>query len=144
MADQNTFDRRRFFQRLRPHASNPRQLDDASLHRHVDRLPSDDPAVVRPLVVDWRSDVAASWEDGALEVYTQAGAVFRWDLSAAEIAFLRCINGQRSVGSLYDAAAVERPAAGDGLAARITLLTTLFDAGVLRVVRAEPAPAGSD
>ena len=137
MADQDAIDRRRFFQRLQPRRASPDQLDDASVRLRVDHLPSSDPAVVRPLVVDWRSDVAPSWEDGALVVYTQAGALFRWDLSTAEIAVLRCINGQLSIGSLHDATVMERPAPIDEFAARIELLTALLEARVLRIVRDE-------
>jgi hypothetical protein len=141
MADQNAFDRRRFFQRFRLRVSSPDVPGGASVRPRIDRLPSDDPAVVRPLVVDWRSDVAPSWEDGALEVYTQAGAIFRWELSTVENAFLRGIDGQRSIGSLHDAVDPDAPGVPAG---RIALLTALLEAGVLRVVRSEPAPAGSD
>jgi hypothetical protein len=141
MADQNGVDRRQFFQRLRPRAPG-RELAAANVR--IDRLPSSDPAIVRPLVIDWRFDVATSWEDGALVAYTQAGAMFRWDLSTAEIAFLRSIDGQRSIGSLHDAVAVEHPGAHDALAARLTLLTELLDANILYIVRDAPAPAGGD
>lgn len=140
MADPNALDRRRFFERLRPRVSRP-VGPDASPGEQIDRLPSHDPALVRTLVVDWRADVAASWEDGALVVFTQAGAMLRWELSASESAFLRPLDGQISIGSLHDAVALDDDTL-DVFAARIELLTRLLDAGVLRVVRAEPAPAG--
>lgn len=139
MADQHAFDRRRFFQRLRPRTASPDAPGDTALRQPIDRLPSHDPAVVRLLVVDWHADVATSWEDAALEVYTQAGAMFRWELSTAEIAFLRAIDGQRSIGSLHDAVAIEHPPAIDEFAARITLLTALCEARVLRIAHDEAA-----
>ena len=142
MADQSAFDRRQFFQRLRPRLDSPDGSGDASLYLPIGRLPSEDPAVVRRLVVDWRADVATSWEDDALVVFTQAGAMFRWDLSTAEIAFLRPIDGRLSIGSLHDAVAVENPATADAFAARVQLLSALLDASVLRVVRDQPASAG--
>ena len=144
MAEQNAFDRRRFFERFRLRVSSPDGPGDASLRPRIDRLPSEDPAAVRLAVLAWPSDVATSWEDSALEVYTQAGAMFRWDLSPAEMAFLRPINGQLSIGSLYDAVALESPAPVDAFAARIALLTELLEAGVLRIVRDQPGPVGGE
>ena len=138
------FDRRRFFERFRLRVSSPDQLGDASRRLGIEHLPSRDPAVVRLLIVDWRSDVATSWEDGALVVYTQAGAMFRWELSTAELAFLRPINGQLSIGSLHDAVAVERIAPIDVFEDRIKLLTTLLEAKVVEVVRNGSARAGDD
>lgn len=141
MSHQNAPDRRQFFERFRLRLSGPDERANANRRLRIDHLPSDDPAIVRRVVVDWHADVAPSWEDGALVVFTQAGAMFRWDLSVAEIAFLRPIDGQHSIGSLHDAA-VEAPATADTFAARVTLLTRLLDAGVLRIVRDEPARAG--
>jgi hypothetical protein len=50
------------------------------------------------------------------------------------------VNGQLSTGSLHDAGGVEPPATMEVFAARITLLTGLLEAGVLRIVRDGPAP----